>query len=140
MQVPHCREVVNRKSKTGKTLGAEGSKLTAYHKECIVVHCRLFELTWRRVEVDVRDGKRMECGMERRIVLPQTADELSIRLVGDPVPVEEPFTSVLLQEPNKKRLAIPSTTVKEEDLSERIVFVERPREHSDQMVAVGEKM
>jgi len=81
----------------------------------------------------------VECGMERRIALLQTADEFSVRLMGEPVPVEEPLTSELVQEPNKKRLAIPPTTVQDEDLAERVVFVERPREHSDQVVAVGEK-
>jgi len=77
--------------------------------------------------------------MERRIVLLQTADELSIRLMGEPFPVEESLTGVLLQEPYKERLAIPPTTAQEEDFAERVVFVERPREHSDQVVAVGEK-
>jgi hypothetical protein len=81
----------------------------------------------------------MECGMERRIVLLQTADELSLRLTAEPVPVEESLTRVLMQEPNKERLAIPPTTAQEEDLAESDIFVERPREHSDQIVAVGEK-
>ena len=81
----------------------------------------------------------MKGSMERRIVLPQPADELGIRLMGEPVPVEKPLTSVPLQELNKERFAVPPTASKEEDLAERVVFVERPCERSDEVVAVGEE-
>src|SRR5688500_911657 len=54
-------------------------------------------------------------------------------------PAAEPLAGVGLEEPDEQRLAVTPTTAEEQDLSKRVILVERTREGPSELMSVGEK-
>ena len=128
MQVPQCGEVVDREVEAAEAFGAIGTELAPEHEEGIVVHCRLLKLSRRRVEIEACDRHQVEGAL----VL-EAADELGIRLLAKLFPAVESLAGVGLEKPDEERLAVTPATMEEENLAERVVFVElsQPEERDD---------
>src|SRR5215207_294365 len=134
MQVPHCGEVVDGEVEAGEAFDAIGTELASEHEEGVVVHHRLLELPRWRVEVEACDRQWVE-----GTLLLKAADEFGVRLLADLFPAVEPLAGVGLEKPDEERLAVTPAAMEEEDLAERVVFVECSRERPNVLIAVGEK-